>query len=252
METYFKSVKSLRTEDKRGRKSSERLAPNRRTPQSLVEENSGDNVGLLDTVLRVEYGGDERHVTHWRPKSPYSLGSEEEEYIQALQVELAVPQAAMRDAEGGWSLQPITLKEHRLRFLNDLVPGYPLEGVLFHDPQHSCEGQVKLQLNFPKAIDYLRSFYETSIHLLEVVQDETHATTRLLVGSRLDPRMPHLPCYSPRERGGPWFRHINGDHGFLPTVRSYRSSRRLPHRIEFFFSVSSEQRSYLGELCSEM
>lgn len=205
----------------------------------------------MDTLLWVEDGEDGRNVTYWRPESPYSLRGEEKEYFPALQVMMAVPQAATKNAEEEWLLQPITLKEHRHTSLQVLVPGYPLKGVLFSTLQHPREGQVSLQLDFPTAIDYLRNFYETSIHLLEVVQDETHATTRFLVGSRLDPRMPHLPSYCPRMPGGPWFRDINGNHTFLQTVRSYRSARRLPHDLEFFFSVSSEQRSHLGELCSE-
>ncbi|KAG0726459.1 hypothetical protein GWK47_036512 [Chionoecetes opilio] len=152
----------------------------------------------------------------WRPESPYSLGGDGEEHVQAQRVVMAVPQAAVRDAQGRLSLQPVDLREHRHTSLQVHVPGHPLQGFLFSTLHHPREGQATLQLDFPAAMDYLRGFIETGIHLLEVVEEETRATTRFLVGGWQDPRIPDLPFYSPRKPGGPWFRDINGNHTFIP------------------------------------
>lgn len=173
-------------------------------------------------------------------------------YVPAQQMVVAVPQGATISSEGKWSLQPVTLSDHRLTSLKIMVPGHPLQGVLLGVLHHSCEMEATVQMDFPAAVDYLRDFYETAVHLLEIVEDETHATTRFLVGSWQDPRMPDLPFYRPGVAGGPWFRDVNGNHKFLETVKSYHSDQRLPHDTEFFLFLSSEQRARLEELCSEV
>ena len=192
-------------------------------------------------------------VTYWRPESAYSLGRDNENYVPIHHVVLVVPQAAEGDAEGGWSLQPRILKDHRLTSLHVMIPGYPLRGVLFNSSQHPLGSQEILQLDFPAAMDYLRNFFETGIHLLEVIENETHITTRFIVGSWKDSCMPNLPLYTPRKPGGPLFRDIDGNYSFLETVRSYNRQHihRLPHNIEFFVSISSKQMSHLETLCSK-
>ncbi|MPC24799.1 hypothetical protein E2C01_017893 [Portunus trituberculatus] len=132
-----------------------------------------------------------------------------------------------------------------------LVPGYPLEGILFTATQRPQEGLSVLQLDLPAVIDYMRSFFETGIHLLEVVQDKTRVTTRFVVGSWKDPRMPDLPFYTPRAHGGPFFRNRYGNYSMLKTVKLYRSARRLNHNLEFFISVSREQKTRLEEMCNQ-
>lgn len=211
------------------------------------DEGSSD---ARDTLLCVKEGGDGRRVTFWRPGSPYRLHGGGTKCVSPRQVVVAVPQGATRGPEGRWSLQPVTLNKLRLTSLKVMMEGHPLEGVLLCVLLHSRE-EATLEVDFQSAIDYLRDFYETGMHLLEIVEDGTRATTRFLVGSWQDPRMPDLPLYRPGVAGGPWVRDaISGNHKFLETVRSYHSDRRLPHDLEFFLSVSSEQRARLEELCA--
>lgn len=204
-----------------------------------------------DTLLCVEDGDDGRRVTCWRPGSAYKMQGEEGTYACAQQVVVAVPQGVTKDPDGRWSLQPVTLNNHRLTSLKVMMQGHPLEGILLSVLQSSRDEEATLEVDFQPAIDYLRDFYETGIHLLEVVEDDTSTTTRFLVGSWQDPRMPDLPFYRAGVVGGPWLRDINGNHKFLETVRSYDSGRRLPHNLEFFLSLTSEQKARLEELCIE-
>lgn len=202
-----------------------------------------------DTLLCVEEGGDGRRVTCWRPGSPYRLQGGGAEYVSPRQVVVTLPQGTTRDPEGRWPLQFVTLNKLRLTSLRVMMAGHPLEGILLSVLLHAREEEATLEVDFQSAIDYLRGFYETGIHLLEIVEDDTRATTRFLVGPWQDPRMPDLPLYRPGVAGGPWVRDvISGNHKFLETVRSYHSDRRLPHDLEFFFSVSSEQRARMEEL----
>lgn len=213
---------------------------------------SGGSSDFPDTLLSLEEDDDGRRVTCWLPESLYKLQGAGVAYVPIQQVVVAVPQGVTTNSEGRWSLQPVILSDHCFTSLRVMIPGHPLQGTMLRVPLYSREEEATLQMDFPTVIDYLRNFYETSIHLLEIVEDETSATTRFLVGSWQDPRMPHLPFYKPDVAGGPWFRDVSGNHKFLETIRSYQSHRRLPHDIEFFLILNSEQRSHLEELCSEV
>ncbi|XP_050688491.1 uncharacterized protein LOC126981467 [Eriocheir sinensis] len=248
MEKFLKPTKKLKLHNDSFKKV-KAPAPAKDTPQEPRKQDEGSS-DARDTLLCVE-GGDGRRVTCWRPGSPYRLRGGGAKYVSPRQVVVAVPQGATRSPEGRWSLQPVTLNKLRLTSLKVMMAGHPLEGVLLSVLLHSREEEAALEVDFQSAIDYLRDFYETGMHLLEIVEDDTRATTRFLVGSWQDPRMPDLPLYRPGVAGGPWVRDaISGNHKFLETVRSYHSDRRLPHDLEFFLSVSSEQRARLEELCT--
>lgn len=218
---------------------------------ALCPQDAGNN-STPDKLLCKREGCDGRTVTCWRPESIYKLQGVGEAYVPARQVVVAVPQGATSDPEGRWSLQPVTLSDHRLTSLEVMMPGHPPDGVLLSVILHPREEEALLQVDFPAVIDYLRNFYEIGIHLLEIVEDEMSATTRFFVGSWQDPRVPHLPLYRPGVSGGPWHRDITGNHKFLGTMRSYRRDQRLPHHLEFFLFVDSEKRARLEELCSEI
>ncbi|XP_045117464.1 uncharacterized protein LOC123508087 [Portunus trituberculatus] len=250
MENYFREKKRFVARRKRS-EGSGRLGPTTDTSQNPVEQDEDDyKRPLEDMLLKVREKKDASHQTYWLPESPYSLGGYAE-YVPVRQMVVAASQAAVQDEEGGWSLQLFSLQNLCTTSLKVLVPGYPLEGILFTATQRPQEGLSVPQLDLPAVIDYMRSFFETGIHLLEVVQDKTRVTTRFVVGSWKDPRMPDLPFYTPRAHGGPFFRNRYGNYSMLKTVKLYRSARRLNHNLEFFISVSREQKTRLEEMCNQ-
>ncbi|XP_063886720.1 uncharacterized protein LOC135114710 [Scylla paramamosain] len=253
MENYFREKKRVWRRSKRSEDSGI-LARTIGTSQSPVEQDEDDHVNPEnDKLLRTRGRKDasRRTYEYWRPESPYILGGYEE-YVPVKQMVVAAPSAAVQNEEGGWSLQFSPLENLCRTSLKALVRGYPLEGVLFTVTQSPQEGEGKLQLDFPAVMDYMRNFLETGIHLQEVVQDKTRATTRFIVGSWMDPRMPDLPFYTPRAHGGPFFRDRDGNYSIPRTVKSYRSAQRLPHDLEFFFSLSKEQKTHLEEMCNQV
>lgn len=202
---------------------------------------------LKDKLLKVKGKKDALNQTYWLPHSPYSLGGYEE-YVPVRKMVVAASQVA---EEGGWSLQLSPLQDLCTTSLKILVPGYPLEGILCTAIQRHQEDHGELQLNLPAVMDYMRNFFETGIHLLEVVQNKKRVTTRFVVGSWKDPRMPDLPFYTPRADGGPFFRNRYGNYSMLKTVKLYHSAQRLPHDLEFFISLSREQKTHLEEMCNQ-
>lgn len=272
MENYFREKKHFRARRKRKDRSGP-LTPATDTSSSSAEqspmtvrqlrsrsvcEESGvaeqhhQKIYLeLDRRLKVGGKRDTSRRTYWLPESPYTLGGCEE-YVPVRQMVVTAPRAAVQDEDGGWSLQLSPLRNLCSTSLKVWVPGYPLEGVLFTATKPSEEEDGALQLDFQAVMDYMRNFFETGIHLLEVAQGKTRATTRFVVGSWKDPRMPpDLPFYTPRTHGGPFFRNRYGNYSILKTVRSYRSAQRLPHDLEFFVSLSGEQKTRLEEMCKQ-